>query len=344
MKLQSAKLFWKDLVISPKELRLDTLRCGQSFRWKQVQDQWVSVLQGRLVVLKETRKYFLKIHQQQIINFFILASTILYGYDKELQPEAITEIKDYFQLNRVSLADCYQKWSKVDPNFSKKAIYFQGIRILRQDPWENLISFICSSNNNINRISQMIDKLCKRFGKQVATLDDTEYYDFPTLDELLSHDTESILRELGFGYRAKYIANTAKKIKSDHPELAEKWLLTLRDLSYSEAKEKLIELQGVGPKVADCVCLMSLDHTGSIPVDTHVWQIALRDYGFNTRGKSLTSKLYVQVGDHFRTLFGDYAGWAHSVLFTADLKSFNQNGKREIKQEVSVEKKVRIME
>ncbi|KAI8068801.1 DNA glycosylase [Thamnidium elegans] len=326
MKLQSAKLFWKDLVISPKELRLDTLRCGQSFRWKQVQDQWVSVLQGRLVVLKET------------------PSTILYGYDKELQPEAITEIKDYFQLDRVSLADCYQKWSKVDPNFSKKAIYFQGIRILRQDPWENLISFICSSNNNINRISQMIDKLCKRFGKQVATLDDTEYYDFPTLDELLSHDTESILRELGFGYRAKYIANTAKKIKSDHPELAEKWLLTLRDLSYSEAKEKLIELQGVGPKVADCVCLMSLDHTGSIPVDTHVWQIALRDYGFNTRGKSLTSKLYVQVGDHFRTLFGDYAGWAHSVLFTADLKSFNQNGKREIKQEVSVEKKVRIME
>lgn len=87
----------------------------------------------------------------------------------------------------------------------------------------------------------------------MATLDDTEYYDFPTLDELLSQDTESILRELGFGYRAKYIANTAKKIKSDHPEIGEKWLLTLRDLSYSEAKEKLIELQGVGPKVADCV-------------------------------------------------------------------------------------------
>lgn len=61
---------------------------------------------------------------------------------------------------------------------------------------------------------------------------------------------------------------------------------------------------------------MSLDHPGSIPVDTHVWQIALRDYGFNKRGKSLTSQLYIQVGDHFRTLFGDYAGWAHSVSFT----------------------------
>lgn len=87
----------------------------------------------------------------------------------------------------------------------------------------------------------------------MATLDDTDYYDFPTLDALQSPDTESILRELGYGYRAKYIANTAKKIKSDHPELGEKWLYTLRDVPYLEAKENLMELQGVGPKVADCV-------------------------------------------------------------------------------------------
>lgn len=123
----------------------------------------VSVLQGRLVVLKETRKYFFfKKKKERKTNTSLLASTILYGYDKELQPEAITEIKDYFQLDRVSLAGCYQKWSKVDPNFSKKAIHFQGIRILRQDPWENLISFICSSNNNINRISQMVRKTEKK--------------------------------------------------------------------------------------------------------------------------------------------------------------------------------------
>lgn len=84
------------------------------------------------------------------------ATTILYGYDQELDSGAVTEIRDYFQLDRVSLQQCYQRWSKIDPNFAKKSVNFQGIRMLRQDPWENLISFICSSNNNISRISQMV--------------------------------------------------------------------------------------------------------------------------------------------------------------------------------------------
>lgn len=97
--------------------------------------------------------------------------------------------------------------------------------------------------------------MCKRFGKKIGILDDIEFHDFPSLDELLSQDIEPILRELGFGYRAKYIANTAKKIKSDHPKLGEKWLHTLRIMTYPEAKSSLIELQGVGPKVADCVVI-----------------------------------------------------------------------------------------
>ncbi|CAO3655580.1 unnamed protein product [Mucor fragilis] len=335
LKLQSASLLWKDLCIPPHELRLNTLRCGQSFRWKQLDENWVSVLNGKLVILKET------------------PTTILYGYDQELNPGAVTEIRDYFQLDRVSLKDCYQRWSKIDANFAKKSVNFQGIRMLRQDPWENLISFICSSNNNISRISQMVNKMCVRFGKKAAVLDDTEFYEFPTLDEITTDDNkvESILRELGFGYRAKYIANTCSKIKADHPDLKEKWLHTLRNVPYGEAKSSLMTLQGVGPKVADCVCLMSLDQTESIPVDTHVWQIALRDYGFSTkkRGKTLDSKLYLQVGDHFRTLFGEYSGWAHSVLFTADLKSLEMvdgtNKKRKVVKEqetvVAVSKKAK---
>jgi len=97
--------------------------------------------------------------------------------------------------------------------------------------------------------------MCVRFGKKAAILDDTEFYEFPTLDEITTDDTkvESILRELGFGYRAKYIANTCSKIKADHPDLKEKWLHTLRDVPYEEAKSALMTLQGVGPKVADCV-------------------------------------------------------------------------------------------
>ncbi|CAO3655582.1 unnamed protein product [Mucor fragilis] len=313
----------------------------------------VSVLNGKLVILKETRKCRFTSSALIHADTQTLATTILYGYDQELNPGAVTEIRDYFQLDRVSLKDCYQRWSKIDANFAKKSVNFQGIRMLRQDPWENLISFICSSNNNISRISQMVNKMCVRFGKKAAVLDDTEFYEFPTLDEITTDDNkvESILRELGFGYRAKYIANTCSKIKADHPDLKEKWLHTLRNVPYGEAKSSLMTLQGVGPKVADCVCLMSLDQTESIPVDTHVWQIALRDYGFSTkkRGKTLDSKLYLQVGDHFRTLFGEYSGWAHSVLFTADLKSLEMvdgtNKKRKVVKEqetvVAVSKKAK---
>ncbi|KAG0948507.1 hypothetical protein G6F57_011608 [Rhizopus arrhizus] len=266
-------LVWRDLQVSPKELRLDTLRCGQSFRWKHVQENWVSVLQGNLVVLKES------------------ASSVYYGtLDDSDTLEHL--LRDYFQLNKVSLETCYNRWSDLDINFKSKAIHFQGIRILRQDPWENLICFICSSNNNIARITQMVQKLCVEFGEKIARLEEEDYYDFPTLDRLVGDGVEKRLRELGFGYRAKYIANTAKKLNADHPDLGEKWLHSLRKVDYKEAKEELMKFQGVGPKVADCVCLMSLDHPESIPVDTHVWQIASRDYGFNKRGKTLTSIVY----------------------------------------------------
>ncbi|KAI9679886.1 MAG: 8-oxoguanine glycosylase ogg1 [Caeruleum heppii] len=92
---------------------------------------------------------------------------------------------------------------------------------------------------------------------------------------------------------------------------------------YREAHEQLLELQGVGPKVADCVCLMGLGWGEAVPVDTHVWQIAQRDYKFGRgKHKSLTKATYDAVGDHFRSLWGKEAGWAHSVLFTADLRAF----------------------
>lgn len=171
---------------------------------------------------------------------------------------------------------------------------------------------------------------------------------------------EAHLRELGFGYRAKYIAETARMVAKEKPD---NWLETLRNpahpgfdtpqvpdeqhATYKEAQEQLLSLKGVGPKVADCVCLMGLGWGESVPVDTHVWQIAQRDYKFGkSKAKTFNKAMYDAVGDHFRALWGDYAGWAHSVLFTADLKEFSSQAvkKEEISvvkiEEVSVEKKV----
>ena len=275
-------------------------------------------------------------------------------------PSAATEgentlalVRHYLNLEP-NLAQLYELWASADPNFKKRAPKFTGIRILRQDPWEALIGFICSSNNNIARISGMVHNLCKHYGPLIGHIDGEAYHDFPTPEALADPKVEAHLKELGFGYRAKYIAKTAQIVAE------EKGLKWLEDLcnpespvfgkepkpagelleggreGYRNAHEELLALHGVGPKVADCVCLMGLGWSESVPVDTHVWQIAQRDYKFG-KGKhsSLTAATYTAVANRFRQLWGKEAGWAHSVLFTADLKAFSERvvAKTEVKEE-----------
>jgi N-glycosylase/DNA lyase len=224
---------------------------------------------------------------------------------------------------------------------------------LQQDAWEALVGFICSSNNNIARISQMVEKLCLHFGPLVGYLDSKPYHDFPSPKALTGNDVESKLRDLGFGYRAKYLWKTAKEVDSRGLD----WLNGLRNpekpalgkkprfggdmvpggrQGYRDAHEALLALQGVGPKVSDCVCLMGLGWGESVPVDTHVWQIAQRDYKFG-KGKhiSLTKVTYDAIGNKFRDLWGHEAGWAQSVLFTANLRAFSERlvAKEEVKTE-----------
>ncbi|KAL4951579.1 DNA glycosylase, partial [Aspergillus filifer] len=336
---------WRKLPISISELCINTtLRCGQSFRWHKLpdNDEWRCVLYGHLVSLKQdpTHLYY---------RTYINPKSPSTATSPNAEDTTLTIIKHYFNLSS-NLTTLYAQWSSSDPNFLKKASSFTGIRILRQDAWEALISFICSSNNNIARIGQMVEKLCVNYGVHIADVDGRAYHDFPP-PERLAEDSgvEAKLRSLGFGYRAKYIYQTANIVAK---EKEESWLNSLRnpeapafgsaeaeveakkdmdeDLppegrsGYRDAHEKLLELQGVGPKVADCVALMGLGWGESVPVDTHVWQIAVRDYKFG-RGshKSLTKATYDAVGNHFRKLWGKEAGWAHSVLFTADLKTFS---------------------
>lgn len=269
------------------------------------------------------------------------------------EDDTLALIKHYFNLGP-DLGQLYEQWANADANFKKKAPKFTGVRILRQDAWEALIGFICSSNNNISRISGMVHNLCLHYGPLIGHLDDVPYHDFPTPDALCGPKVEAHLMQLGFGYRAKYIARSARMVAE------EKGLKWLEDLSnpecpqfgveekpagemldggregYRKAHEELLALHGVGPKVADCVCLFGLGWSESVPVDTHVWQIAQRDYKFG-KGKhsSLTAATYIAIGNHFRKLWGKEAGWAHSVLFTADLKAFSAQlvAKIEVKEE-----------
>ncbi len=233
-------------------------------------------------------------------------------------------MRSYFNL-QLDLPMLYKQWSRDDANFRKKAPKFTGIRIMNQDAWEALVAFICSSNNNISRISQMVYKLCLHYGPLLGEIGGEAFHDFPTAEALTGAKVESRLRELGFGYRAKYIAQTARIVAI---EKQAGWLMTLRnpespswgrntpsnpDASYQDAHEQLLSLVGVGAKVADCVCLMGLGWGEAVPVDTHVWQIAVRDYKFSKmKTKTFSKAIYDAVGSHFRELWGE-AGWLGAV-------------------------------
>ncbi|GBP00584.1 hypothetical protein EVAR_76879_1 [Eumeta japonica] len=124
---------------------------------------------------------------------------------------------------------------------------------------------------------------------------------------------ESRLRELGFGYRAKFIQKSASQIIEFG---AKKWFDSLMNMEYKEARQELMKLHGIGPKVADCICLMSLKHLESVPIDTHVYQIAAKNYLPHLKGKkNVSEKMYKEIGDHFRELYGPLAGWAHTLFY-----------------------------
>ena len=315
------KLQWQSFGVKPNELRIDrTLICGQAFRWKVLADnEFAGVIGNALVSLKQTTD-----------------DVLFYFHDQVPIEEARSILADYFQTS-TSLSTLYTQWMK-DSNFAAKVSQMDltGLRVMRQDPIENTFAFICSSNNNISRISGMVDSLCSEYGTFLGSLSDASndnvlrFYSFPEIAVLAQDGVEQRLRELGFGYRAKYIAETAR-ILQDKGGGA--WLDTLRHVPYELAKKELLELSGVGPKVADCICLMSLDKAGAVPVDTHVWQIAKRDYGIVTKNKSLTEASYNKIGNVFRDVFGDYAGWAHTILFCADLSKFKKTSPAKPKPE-----------
>ncbi|KZM28003.1 DNA-(apurinic or apyrimidinic site) lyase [Ascochyta rabiei] len=361
MALRAAE--WCKLPTSLTELCINTtLRCGQSFRWRKSDDDvWSCAIHGRILSLRQDAE---ALHYRAT---FPTVPVILPTPSPSTTPSVAAEhddtlafINHYFNL-APNLGQLYEQWAASDANFKRRAPKFTGIRILRQDAWEALIGFICSSNNNISRISGMVHNLCLHYGPLIGHIDDVPYHDFPTPQSLCKPEVEDHLRKLGFGYRAKYIAKTARIVAEEKGGLA--WLEALsnpelpqfsveskpagdlleggRD-AYRKAHEELLVLQGVGPKVADCVCLFGLGWLESVPVDTHVWQIAQRDYKFG-KGKhsSLTAATYVAIGNLFRKLWGKEAGWAHSVLFTADLKAFSDRtvAKTEVKEEEVVIKK-----
>lgn len=154
-----------------------------------------------------------------------------------------------------------------------------GVRILNQDLWEMIVTFLISQQNNIVRIRRCIKNICEAYGELCVSAGGVKYYAFPTAQALAGLE-ENALMACNLGYRSKYVVRTAKVVASGEVDL--EWIA---GLDYKKARTELLKLFGVGEKVADCICLFALHHLDAFPVDTHIRQVLEQHYkrGFPNR-------------------------------------------------------------
>ena len=269
----------------------DVFDCGQCFRWNEQEDGSYTGIFGKNV---------LNVKQELVYDEYkITISGVCDGDIEEIS-------RKYFDLDR-NYETIKDSLSKVDEYLAESIKYGEGIRILNQDLWEMIISFIVSANNNIPRIKGIINRMSQKYGKKVE-FRGKYYYTFPTVDELSIASKEE-LRELGLGFRDKYIYETTKKIKSGEVSLEkmknEKNTIKIRD--------ELLTLSGVGPKVADCILLFStLKRFDVFPIDVWVRRVMNDLYIHNPEENKVNKKQIEQLA---KAKFGDLEGIAQQYLF-----------------------------
>lgn len=225
----------------------NTLFCGQAFRWRETEaGSFTAVVQNKKIEVQQKEK--------EII------------FKNVSDEETKTLIEEYFDLKRDYVKIC-EKLS-ADRHFETAYKEYEGIRILRQDSWEALCSFIISQNNNIPRITGIIDRLCRGFGKKL----DEESYTFPTYEQLKGITAEE-LAPLRAGFRGKYIADAVEKLNSGEISLEE-----IKKMPMENARQELCKIKGVGAKVAECSLLYGFGRVEAFPVDVWVKRIMAEMY------------------------------------------------------------------
>lgn len=234
----------RDIIVHEPDLDLDeTLDCGQAFRWKRIPSDYSCTYEGAFL------NHRLTVSQTDKGSFIFHNTT---------ENDFITRWISYFDLETdySELKRCFSE----DETLSKACAFAGGIRLLRQDSWECLISFIISQNNNIPRIKGIIDRLCGNYHGR-----------FPDCQQL-SRETPDSLAYLRSGFRAKYIADAASKTADGSADLA-----AIAKLPIDDARKALRQIKGVGPKVAECVLLFGMYRTEAFPVDVWIKRV-LEEY------------------------------------------------------------------
>ncbi|MGB9628114.1 MAG: DNA-3-methyladenine glycosylase family protein [Thermodesulfobacteriota bacterium] len=250
----------------------DTLESGQFFRFTKVDESYLVQSHGQIFILtqKDSHLLFEGTEREFLIQFLRLE-------------EDLSQILK--EIDR-------------DPIIHQAILRYSGMRLIRQDPWECLLSFLCSSAKTIHHIRSIIELLCKSSGKKIF-LGNFIGYEFPDPQKLKDGRP---LESIGAGFRKNYLIEASKSIDRNK-------LLTLKELSYQEARRSLMDLTGVGKKIADCVLLYSLDFLESFPIDTWIKK-GLQKFYF--KGKRVgEQEMEKFVSNHF----GPYAGYAQLYLY-----------------------------
>lgn len=274
------KLITQRFVVPDYDLAA-TLTSGQAFRWRLINGGWESVVSGRWVRLVQTSDAIEVTAREEDSDWLWL--------------------KDYLQLH-VDLAEVIAAFPADEP-MRESVAACRGLRLLKQEPWECLASFILSSTKQIVQIQQIVDLLCRRYGETLELPDGSVMHAFPTAARLASC-TEQELRDCKMGFRARYLLGSAQMIAEGKVDLE-----TLRRLSCAEARERLLELPGVGRKIADCVLLFAYGFPEAFPVDVWIYK-AIQQLYFPKRHVKI--KRLMRFAE---THFLPHSGYAQQYLF-----------------------------
>ena len=256
--------------------------CGQCFRWiKQEDDSYTGVAMGKVINVKQEG------------NKIYLDNTTKEDFDNIWY--------DYFDLGR-DYESMVNTLKVMDEHLEKATEFGEGIRILKQDGWEMLISFIISANNRIPMIQRAINNLSKNFGTYIGEYKNQEYYAFPTPQQLNKATIEEI-RACSTGFRDKYIKSAVDYVTENKEDV-----LSYRKLSTDECVKELIKFNGVGPKVADCIALFGMQKYDTFPVD--VWVKRVMEEFYVEENLSLP-----KIRKFALDKWGDLAGFAQQYLF-----------------------------
>ncbi|MGI0046586.1 MAG: DNA-3-methyladenine glycosylase family protein [Nitrosotalea sp.] len=258
-----------------------TINSGQVFLWDKTGDTWFGINGDDLLVIREP--FQIVSSQKHACHFF-------------RQDDNLSKILS--DISRDNLV-------------GRAVRQFSGLRLLRQDPFQCYISFICSSNSTIRNIKNMLTRLCKKFGNKVE-FENKQFFTFPSVERLANATTRDLL-SCGLGFRAKYVRGAAKVVDSGKIEFE-----SLRKSDYKSSLETLKTVQGIGNKISDCILLFSLDKLESFPIDRWTQRILQKYYSKifdSTHGKSLTEKKYAYLHEKIVEYFGPYAGYSQQFLF-----------------------------